>query len=79
MCLSSGGGGGSQKAPVAGGYSEVTINDGAGDAKYKLYDNTDKEITKNYTLDKKKQVVKKSNDGLSDSDSVSNYLYTRDA
>jgi hypothetical protein len=81
MCLGGGGGGGSTKAPVAGGYGEVTTDNGAGSSKYSLYDNTGKDITKDYTLDKKKQVVRKGMEGVGDQFGLgaASYLYTRDA
>jgi hypothetical protein len=77
MCLSSGGGGGSTQAPVAGGYTELTIDDGKNNKDYKLYDNSDNEITNSYKLDKKKKTVTKS--GSSGVEDAAQYLYTRDA
>jgi hypothetical protein len=77
MCLSSGGGGGETKAPVAGGYTELTIDDGSNNKDYKLYDNSDNEITNSYKLDKKKKTVTKS--GSSGVEDAAQYLYTRDA
>lgn len=83
MCLGSDGGSAPTKAPVAGGYGEVTYDGAnASNAKYKLYDNTGKDITSTYKVDKKKQVYSNTstpNPETGGNDYSTKYLYTRDA